>query len=187
MVILIGAESLTGKTLMAQKLLETYKIPYMSVDHLKMGLYRANINCGFEPADSNDIIEKHLWPILKGIAETNIENNQSIIIEGCYIYPNRIKEFLDEYINQIIPVFMGFSKQYLEGNFTSRVLKFKSSIELRDIPEERPLEWFIEAHEKWKMLCKESNIQYFEINNDYENDVSEIFQWIATQIKNINT
>ena len=85
MVILIGAESLTGKTLMTQKLLETYKIPYLSVDHLKMGLYRANENCGFKPDDSNDVIERYLWPILKGIVETNIENNQSIIIEGCYI------------------------------------------------------------------------------------------------------
>jgi len=159
MVILIGAESMTGKTLMAQNLLEKYRIPFLSVDHLKMGLYRANANCGFKPDDSNEDIEKHLWPILKGIIETNIENNQNIIIEGCYIFPNRIKEFASEYRNKIIPIFMGFSKQYLELNFTSNVLGFQSAIELREEPDERPLEWFIEAHKKMKLLCMENNIR----------------------------
>ncbi len=41
MIILIGGSSHTGKTLMAQKLLEKYKFPYLSIDHLKMGLIRS--------------------------------------------------------------------------------------------------------------------------------------------------
>ena len=41
MVILISGSSHTGKTLLAQKLLEKYKFPYLSVDHLKMGLIRS--------------------------------------------------------------------------------------------------------------------------------------------------
>lgn len=185
MVIIIGAESMTGKTLMAQKLLETYKIPYMSIDHLKMGLYRANINCGFRPDDSNEIIEKHLWLILKGIIETNIENNQNIIIEGCYIFPNRINEFSNEYKKHIIPVFMGFSKLYLENNFNSGVLEYKSVIELRGYDDERPLEYFVEAHMKFKTMCIESDINYFEINNDYEHETAKIYQWINLEIERI--
>jgi len=58
---------------MARTLLEKYSFPYLSVDLLKMGLYRANKNCGFTPTDSNEFIEKHLWLILKGIIETTIE------------------------------------------------------------------------------------------------------------------
>lgn len=41
MVILIAGASHTGKTLFAQKLLEKYKYPYLSIDHLKMGLIRS--------------------------------------------------------------------------------------------------------------------------------------------------
>lgn len=41
MVILIAGSSHTGKTLLAQKLLEKYKYPYLSIDHLKMGLIRS--------------------------------------------------------------------------------------------------------------------------------------------------
>ena len=41
MIILITGASHTGKTVLAQKLLEKYKIPYLSIDHLKMGLIRS--------------------------------------------------------------------------------------------------------------------------------------------------
>ena len=35
MIILITGASHTGKTLLAQKMLEKYKYPYLSIDHLK--------------------------------------------------------------------------------------------------------------------------------------------------------
>ena len=41
MIILLTGASHTGKTELAQKLLEKYKIPYLSIDHLKMGLIRS--------------------------------------------------------------------------------------------------------------------------------------------------
>ena len=41
MVILITGASHTGKTLLAQRMLEKYKYPYLSIDHLKMGMIRS--------------------------------------------------------------------------------------------------------------------------------------------------
>ena len=41
MIILIAGASHTGKTALAQKLLEKYQYPYLSIDHLKMGLIRS--------------------------------------------------------------------------------------------------------------------------------------------------
>ena len=41
MVLLITGASHTGKTVLAQKLLEKYNYPYLSIDHLKMGLIRS--------------------------------------------------------------------------------------------------------------------------------------------------
>ena len=184
MVILISAESCTGKTLMAQKLLEKYYIPYLSVDLIKMGLYRADNNCGFHPEDSNEAIEMHLWPILKGIIKTTIENGQSLIIEGCYISPHRLKEFDKEYSDNIIPVFMGFSKKYIEDNFISNILKHKGIIERRDETSDRTIQWFIEAHDKLKSECSKNSVRYFEIDNDYTSEVSEIYKWIDLEIKN---
>jgi hypothetical protein len=80
MVILIGGVSCTGKTVMAQKLLEKYKIPYLSIDHVKMGLIRGSKYCDFSATDGDDELTNKLWPIVKGIIMTNIENGQHIII-----------------------------------------------------------------------------------------------------------
>ncbi|MGG3279359.1 hypothetical protein [Paenibacillus solani] len=92
MIMLISGNSSTGKTYMAQRLLEKYHVPYLSIDHLKMGLYRADMNCGFTPMDSTEDIGEKLWPILKGIMMTNIENKQNLIIEGCYILPHHLED-----------------------------------------------------------------------------------------------
>ena len=50
MIILITGASHTGKTLLAQKMLEKYKYPYLSIDHLKMGLIRSG-NTDLTPED----------------------------------------------------------------------------------------------------------------------------------------
>lgn len=83
MIVLIAGSSHTGKTLLAQRLLEKYKYPYLSMDHLKMGLIRSN-NTDLTIED-DDRLTEYLWKIVKEIIKTNIENHQNIIIEGCYI------------------------------------------------------------------------------------------------------
>lgn len=42
MIVLITGASHTGKTTLAQCLLEKYKYPYLSIDHLKMGMIRGS-------------------------------------------------------------------------------------------------------------------------------------------------
>ena len=92
MVILIAGTSHTGKTLLAQKLLEKFKYPYLSIDHLKMGLIRSkNTNLNVE---NDEKLTEYLWKIIKEIIKTNIENKQNIIIEGCYIPYEWKKDFL---------------------------------------------------------------------------------------------
>jgi putative acetyltransferase len=108
MVILIGGVSCTGKTVMAQRLLEKYRIPYLSIDHVKMGLIRGNIYCDFSATDSDDELTGKLWPIVKDIIMTNIENGQHIIIEGCYIPPEHVNDFEPMYLKQIIALYIGF-------------------------------------------------------------------------------
>ncbi len=93
MVILISGASCTGKTLLSKRIVENYKITYYSIDHLKMELYRGDQNCGFTPTDADEHIGEKLWPILKGIIMTAIENKQDLIIEGAYIFPEFLKKF----------------------------------------------------------------------------------------------
>lgn len=166
MVILIGGISCTGKTLLAQNLLELYKVPYLSIDHLKMGLFRGQNNCDFTPEDDNQYIGKKLWPILEGIIKTNIENNQNIIIEGCYLLPYLVDSLDAKYLKQVISIYIGFSKFYIENNFLSKIIGFNSVIENRG-EEERPMEQFIKEHEELRMLCHKYSANYFEISDSY--------------------
>ena len=83
MIILITGASHTGKTLLAQRFLEKYKYPYLSIDHLKMGLIRSG-NTPLTP-EEDDSLTEYLWPIVREIIKTAIENRQNLIIEGCYI------------------------------------------------------------------------------------------------------
>lgn len=81
MIILITGASHTGKTVLAQKLLEKYKYPYLSIDHLKMGLIRSG-NTALPPLSDDDVLTKYLWPIISEMIKTAIENRQNLIIEG---------------------------------------------------------------------------------------------------------
>ena len=184
MVILIGGVSCTGKTLMAQKLLEKYRIPYLSIDHIKMGLIRGNKYCDFSATDSDEIIAYKLWPIIKGIIMTNIENNQHIIIEGCYIPTEHIRDFEPKYLEQIIPFYIGFSRSYIEKCFISGIMAHRSEIELKEYdPDFMRQDKFIMLHKHLKDLCDINNAKFFEIHEDYEDEMVNVYKWVDEQVR----
>jgi len=186
MIILVGGISCTGKTLMSQTLLEKYKAPYFSIDHLKMGLYLGDDNCGFTPMDSNELIGEKLWPIIKGMITVAIENKQNMIIEGCYLLPHLIKDFEKEYLDQIIPVFLGFSTDYIKENFVSGIIEHRSAIELRECDEERPMTQFIDEHADLKKQCVEHGADHFEIQCDYEEEIQKVYKYIDNRINQLS-
>ena len=75
MIILIAGDGHTGKTLLAQKLLERYGFPYLSIDHLKMGLIRSR-QTTLTPESDDEALTGYLWPIVREIIKTGIENKQ---------------------------------------------------------------------------------------------------------------
>ena len=128
MVVLISGSTHTGKTMLAQKLLEKYKYPYLSIDHLKMGLIRSgNTDLTVE---EDDKLTDYLWDIIKEIIKTNIENKQNIIIEGCYIPFNWMEYFTEEYLKEIQYVCLVMSEKYISDHFDDIKL-FASVIENR--------------------------------------------------------
>lgn len=184
MVILIGGVSCTGKTVMAQKLLEKYNIPYLSIDHIKMGLIRGNKYCDFSAADSDDELTGKLWPIVKGIIMTNIENGQHIIVEGCYLPPEHISDFEPEYLEQVIALYIGFSKNYLKKHFTSGIIEHRSEIEQKDFDGDyMNQDNFIKLHTQLKEQCRKNNAKFFEINDDYEEEINNVYKWIDEQVE----
>ncbi len=184
MVILIGGVSCTGKTVMAQRLLEKYKIPYLSIDHIKMGLIRGNQYCDFSATDDDDVLANKLWPIVKGIIMTNIENGQHIIIEGYYLPPEHVGDFEPEYLQQIVALYIGFSTNYLRQHFDSGIMGHKSEIEQKgyDAGYMNP-DNFTRLHTQLKERCRKNHTEFFEINDDYTGEIIRAYEWVDEQIK----
>ena len=130
MIILITGASHTGKTLLAQKMLEKYKYPYLSIDHLKMGLIRSG-NTELTPED-DEALTGYLWPIIREIVKTAIENKQNLIIEGCYIPFDWRRDFEERYLSSIRFICLAMSENYIENHF-GEIIGYESEIEARMI------------------------------------------------------
>lgn len=129
MILLIAGASHTGKTLLAQKLLEKTGYPYLSIDHLKMGLIRSK-NTDLTPESSDKALTDYLWPIVKEIIKTSVENGQNLIIEGCYIPFDWAKDFDARYISFIKYCCLIMSEHYIKNNYHD-IIKYENAIEMR--------------------------------------------------------
>ena len=186
MVILIGGNSRTGKTLMAQKLMERYAISYMSVDHIKMGLYRGLGDSKYHPEQNYTILAETLWPIIKGIIMTAIENEQHLILEGCYILPHMISDFDGDYLKDIFSVYIGFSENYIRRYYDSKIINFQSVIEYRDKDKLIPMEDQIIRHKEFANMCYSEDVSYFQIDDDYEREIDSVYKFIDNEINRLS-
>lgn len=165
MIVLITGASHTGKTLLAQKLLETYKYPYLSIDHLKMGLIRSGYT-KLTPVDDNELTD-FLWPIIREMMKTVIENKQNLIIEGCYIPFDWSKSFKKEYLEHIQYYCLVMSENYIKNHFAS-IKRYASAIENRLDDEACNMENVLKDNARFLELAQKHGVNYVLIDNKYE-------------------
>lgn len=164
MIILIGGASHTGKTLLAQRLLEKYHYPYLSIDHLKMGLIRSG-QTALTPMD-DDKLTDYLWPIVREMIKTAIENRQNLIVEGCYIPFDWEKDFDEGYRKEIRYVCLVMSRRYIETHFGD-IKNHASDIEDRMDDSGLNAQELIRENERNLARCKEFGCEYILIDDDY--------------------
>lgn len=182
MITLIGGFSCSGKSYLAHRLMKDVAIPYFSIDYLKMGIYRSNKNCGYTPTDPDEDIAHILWPIIREMIYTYIENEQDMIIEGAYILPEFYELINDEYKKNVNMVFIGFSKEYIDKNFESHILGHKDAIEKRYYEDDRPKELFINGHLDLKLRAEKAGLDFYQIGESYMEDTKEIMRLINSKM-----
>lgn len=168
MIVLISGTSHTGKTVLAQKLLEKYHFPYLSLDHLKMGLIRSG-NTNLTPQDDAELVP-YLWAIVKEILKTAIENHQNLIIEGCYIPFDWKDSFDSQYLKEIRYYCLIMTKSYIERHF-SDIQKYASAIEDRSDDWICTAQEMIEENENNLKLCKKYGNTYILIDQEYRIEI----------------
>lgn len=165
MIVLITGASHTGKTLLAQTLLEQYKYPYLSIDHLKMGLIRSGYTA-LTPED-DDELEKYLWPILREMIKTAIENQQNLIIEGCYIPFDWAKDFEKDALEQIKYYCLVMSEDYIKNHFAD-IKKYANAAEKRRHDEWCTMEHLLAENRRFLNLATEHKANYVLIDDAYK-------------------
>lgn len=168
MIVLITGASHTGKTLLAQKLLEKYKYPYVSIDHIKMGLIRSGYTNLTVEDDSE--LAHYLWPIVREMIKTAIENKQNLIVEGIYIPFDWTKDFDKEYLKHIKYFCLVMSEKYIKHHFDS-IKKYANSIEHRMDDEGCTIESVLEDNAYFLQNAKKYNLNIVFIDDTYEIDV----------------
>lgn len=165
MIVLITGASHTGKTALAQKLLEKYKYPYLSIDHLKMGLIRSG-NTELTPMSKTSDLTAFLWPIVREIIKTAIENNQNLIVEGCYVPFGWANDFEEAYLPHIKYYCLVMSEKYIKNHFEN-INKYANLIEKR-LNATCTLENVLEDNRQFLELAQKHKVNYILIDAAYD-------------------
>ena len=173
MILLITGATHTGKTMLAQRLLEKYQYPYLSIDHLKMGLIRSQ-NTSLTPQDDTALVP-YLWPIVREMIKTAIENRQNLIIEGCYIPFDWKESFDEEYRKEIRYCCLIMTQDYIEQHF-EEIQKYANSIEHRLEDSHLNQDILIQDNLNNLRLCEEHHCNYLLIRQDYEAEMTSALQ-----------
>ena len=164
MVLLIGGASHTGKTVLAQRILEERHIPYLSIDHLKMGLIRSG-QTELTPMD-DEKLTPYLWPIVREMVKTAIENGQNLTVEGCYIPFDWKKDFSDTYLQDIRCVYLVMSEDYIRTHF-GEIRAHADAIEKRLDDSGLSMEELVRSNAAIRAGCKEHGCEYILIDGEY--------------------
>lgn len=164
MVILISGASHTGKTVLAQKLLERYHFPYLSIDHLKMGLIRSG-QTNLTACDDEKLTD-YLWPIVREMVKTAIENFQNLIVEGCYIPFDWAESFEAGYRKEIRYICLIMSEGYIDAHFEA-IRSHANAVEKRLDDGGLTKEWLIGENRNNLQQCRGNNCPYILIDDDY--------------------
>ncbi len=170
MIVLITGASHTGKTALAQKLLEQYKYPYLSTDHLKMGLIRSG-NTELTPMSDDADLTAYLWPIVREMIKTAIENKQNLIVEGCYIPFDWYEDFERVYLENIKYYCLIMSENYIRNHF-SDIKNYSNVIENRLDDELCTMESVLADNAQVSELAKKHKVNYLLIDDRYEIDIA---------------
>ena len=176
MVILIAGASHTGKTALAQKLLEKHHFPYLSIDHLKMGLIRSE-NTQLTPMSSDDALTAYLWPIVREMIKTAIENQQNLIIEGCYIPFDWSQDFSAEYLDHIKYHCLIMSEYYIKAHFED-ITKYANTVETR-LDDDCTIEMLLQDNAHSLQEAQKHQVQYTLIDDNYELSINSALQNIG--------
>ena len=169
MVFLIAGASHTGKTALAQRMLERYGYPYLSMDHLKMGLIRSGYTSLTSMSSDRELTD-YLWPVVREMVKTAVENGQNLIVEGCYIPFDWAKDFPPEYRDQIRYRCLVMSEAYIRSHYDD-IKRYAGVVEHRQDDSDCTLETLLRDNVQTWEACQKYGVEYLLIDGEYRVEI----------------
>ena len=162
-VLLVTGASHTGKTNFSCHLMENLSMPYLSIDWLKMGLIRSGM-CPYNVSE-DERLTQYLWPVVRNMMMTVVENRQKLIIEGCYVPSSWRNDFDSRYLSHIRDITLIMSEDYIRRH-ERQIRDFASCSEKRicdDVDTDRLIEDNLRLLEE----AKRFSAPYLLIDDEY--------------------
>ena len=173
MIILIAGPSHVGKTVLAQRILEKYHYPYLSIDHLKMGLIRSG-NTVLTPED-DELLTDYLWPVVREMIKTAVENRQNLVVEGCYIPFSWREDFTEAYLKEVRYCCLIMSRTYIENHFDV-IRDHANDIERRLDDGWLNQQTLMDDHFHHLQQCRKHGCHYILIEDDYQIALEDVLK-----------
>jgi hypothetical protein len=129
-----------------------------------MGLIRSG-QTNLTPCD-DELLTDYLWPIVREMIKTAIENHQNLIVEGCYIPFGWADGFEKDYLEQIRYVCLILSEKYIDNHF-DQIRAHASDVEQRLDDSGLSMEELIADNLRNLELCRKYGCEYILIDDAY--------------------
>lgn len=185
MLYIISGSSRSGKTMIAEKIMEQCKIPYLSIDWLVMGFTNGIPEYGIhDKLWPNEIAEK-IWSFLKAFCENLIWSGTDYVIEGEAVLPELINGLLKKYPDSVKVCYVG----YTEVNINDKVKDiYDYSSEKNDWLTNESNEYvqnhisnMIEYSKGIKKACENYNIRYFDTSENFTQALNNAIKYLLNK------
>ena len=141
---------------------------------------RGNLSIIFSPRDTeltplsdDEALTAYLWPIVREMVKTAIENDQNLIVEGCYIPFDWRQDFDERYLPSIRFVCLAMTEEYIKSHFDA-IKTHESVIESRLIKNDFSIDGLIAENQRMIAGFQDAGEQVVLIESDYEQSITEI-------------
>ena len=136
-----------------------------------MGLIRSG-NTSLTPEDV-DALTDYLWPIVREMIKTAIENGQHLIVEGCYIPFDWRNGFDEQYLSSIRFICLAMTDNYIKMHF-EEIKEHSSDIESRLNDNDCTIDSLKEDNRKYVEGFRRAGEQVMLIDEDYNKAIGAL-------------
>ncbi len=185
MLYIVSGASRTGKTIIAKKIMQRKKIPYISLDWIVMGFTNGLPEYGIHDKLWPDEIAEKLWCFLKAMLESMVWLKEEYIIEGEAMTPSLIKELLDKHPDNIRICFVGYTEVTIKEKVNSVKLHSAGKRDwlLKESEEYicNHIENMVTYSKRIREACVQHDIRYFDTSTKFIPVIEEATKYLLNE------